>query len=230
METKSVSALKDIQKQLNEFRSEPFNQISITERCMTINEINYNFSNGRWWDLSIQTKEMKNKQMVQQDDYDSDEVEDDKAQNKDVVKYNVHSVRNIPWTQRQLVTLSIQSVDSEGELKIKNLFITKLQPGTRRSDLCGMRGRRDMDSINFIADDLYLIKFRSTAYSGIQDYWTVIDKFGQIQRIPKVCREYLRWSTFSAGRTRQTDNGSLLMLKGGQKKILSIATAVRYEE
>lgn len=61
METKSVSALKDIQKQLNEFRSEPFNQISITERCMTINEINYNFSNGRWWDLSIQTKEMKNK-------------------------------------------------------------------------------------------------------------------------------------------------------------------------
>ena len=59
-----------------------------------------------------------------------------------------------------------------------------------------------MDSINFIADDLYLIKFRSTIYSGIQDYWTVIDKFGQIQRIPQACRDCLTWSTFSAGASR----------------------------
>ena len=44
-----------------------------------------------------------------------------------------------------------------------------------------------MESINFISDDLHLIKFRSTAFSGNQDYWTIIDKFGQIKKIPNLC-------------------------------------------
>ena len=110
------------------------------------------------------------------------------------------------------------------------MFITKLLPGTRRQDLVGLRGRRDMDSINFIGDDLYLIKFRSSVFSGIQDYWTIIDKFGQIRRIPRACSEWLTWSTFAAGATRNIDSGALLMLKGGQKKVLSIATNVAYDE
>jgi len=58
----------------------------------------------------------------------------------------------------------------------------------------------------------------------------VVDKYGQIQRIPKACRDCLTWSTFAAGASRQIDSGSYLMLKGGQKRVLSIATAVTYEE
>ena len=52
-----------------------------------------------------------------------------------------------------------------------------------------------MDSINFIADDLYLVKFRSSDFSGTWDYWSVIDKFGQIRRIPRAAREQLVWSS-----------------------------------
>lgn len=37
-----------------------------------------------------------------------------------------------------------------------------------------------MESINMIANDLYLLKLRSTNVSGNLDYWTLIDKFGQI--------------------------------------------------
>ena len=60
----------------------------------------------------------------------------------------------------------------------KNTFITKLLPGSRRQDLVGRRSLRDMQSINFISDSLFLIKFRSSDNSGCLDYWTVVDKFG----------------------------------------------------
>ena len=81
--------------------------------------------------------------------------------------------------------------------------------------MVGVRGRRDMESINFIADDLYLIKFRGSIYSGIKDYWTIIDKYGQIKKIPKACLQQLCWSSFSAGNARNIDSGALLVLKGG---------------
>ena len=29
-----------------------------------------------------------------------------------------------------------------------------------------------------ISDDLYLIKFKAADLSGIQDYWSVLDKYG----------------------------------------------------
>lgn len=111
---------------------------------------------------------MKGKELLERDDEDSSDSEEDGAKNqKDVIFFKVHWVRNIPWTQRQLISVTIQSKDSNNNWVSKNVFITKLLPGTRRQDLVGMRGRRDMDSINFIADDLYLIKFRSSVYSGI---------------------------------------------------------------
>jgi len=82
-------------------------------------------------------------------------------------------------------------------------IITKLLPGTRRQDLVGMKGRRDMESINFISDDLYLIKMKSKQLSGAKDYWTIMDKFGQIKPLPKQCKEeVLIWSTKAAGISR----------------------------
>ena len=89
-----------------------------------------------------------------------------------------------------------------------------------------------MESINFISDDLHLIKFRSTAFSGFQDYWTIIDKYGQIKQIPNLCKDYksLSWYNFSAGSSKLLDSGTLIMLRGGKKKVLSIATDVMIEE
>ena len=89
-----------------------------------------------------------------------------------------------------------------------------------------------MESINFISDDLHLIKFRSTAFSGNQDYWTIVDKFGQIKKIPNLCNtnNSLSWYNFSAGSSKLLDSGTLIMLRGGEKKVLSIATDVMIEE
>ena len=42
----------------------------------------------------------------------------------------------------------------------------------------GLRGLRDMDSVNLISNDQYLMKFKGSDLSGIQDYWTIIDKYG----------------------------------------------------
>jgi len=85
-----------------------------------------------------------------------------------------------------LIQCSYQTYDKSRECYTnQDVFITKLQPGSRRQDLVGLRGLRDMDSINLISDELFLIKFKSSDLSGIQDYWTVIDKFGQIRQLPE---------------------------------------------
>jgi hypothetical protein len=84
----------------------------------------------------------------------------------------------------------------------QEVFITKLNPGSRRQDLVGLRGLRDLESINLISDDLHLLKFRASDLSGIQDYWTVIDKYGQIRQLPRKAEEHLIWSNFSAGQSR----------------------------
>ena len=78
-------------------------------------------------------------------------------------------------------------------------FITKLQPGSRRQDLVGLRGLRDMDSVNLISNDQYLMKFKGADLAGIQDYWTIIDKFGQIKDLPTKAKDLLIWSNFSCG-------------------------------
>lgn len=103
-------------------------------------------------------------------------------------------------------------------------------PGTRRADLVGMRCRRDMDSINLISDDKYLIKLISALDSGQMDYWTVVDKYGQIHDLPSMAKKYLTWSTFSAGVSRQLKTGCLVVTKGGEKEIVSMATDMTTEE
>ena len=89
---------------------------------------------------------------------------------------------------------------------------------------------RDMESINFIDDDHYLIKFRSSLASGKQDYWSIVDKFGQICPIPKLCKNYLTWYNYSAGACEYLPSGCLLVLRGGFKPVLSISTDVAIQE
>jgi len=60
------------------------------------------------------------------------------------------------------------------------MIMTKALPGSRRKDLLGCKGARDLESINIISDDLFLLKFRSSEYSGKDDYWTIMNRLGQI--------------------------------------------------
>ena len=104
-------------------------------------------------------------------------------------------------------------------------------PGTRRQDLIGQRGLRDLDSLNMIADDLYLMKFRGSDPSGVQDYWTIIDKKGQIQKIPEKAKQYLTWSYHVKGNyCRQMSSGCLLVLCGGEKRVISFEADKAYKE
>ena len=81
-----------------------------------------------------------------------------------------------------------------------------------------------MDSINIVSDNKFLIKFRSSLYSGRDDYWTMVDRFGQIKPLPTGLENILKWSAFSAGASRMISTGSLMMLKRGEKKVLSLTT------
>ena len=48
--------------------------------------------------------------------------------------------------------------------------------------------------------------------------------------MPKVAKDVFKWSTFSAGVSRNLSSGSLVVIKGGEKEILSIATNVAIDE
>ena len=54
-----------------------------------------------------------------------------------------------------------------------------------------------MESVNLISNDQYLMKFKGSDLSGIQDYWTIIDKYGQIKELPQKAKDLLIWSNFS---------------------------------
>ena len=58
------------------------------------------------------------------------------------------------------------------------MIITKALPGCRRKDLFGMKGFRDLESINMIDDYHFLIKFRGRGLSGKDDYWTIVGRDG----------------------------------------------------
>ena len=42
--------------------------MSITSRCITINETNYNFSNGHKWNLNVKTAEFAEADLVEVDE------------------------------------------------------------------------------------------------------------------------------------------------------------------
>ena len=64
--------------------------------------------------------------------------------------------------------------------KYENAFIVKPLPGSRKICLVGSKGIKAIEMIEFISDDLMLIKM-------FGNYWTCIDTFGQIQWIdPKL--------------------------------------------
>jgi len=78
--------------------------MSITKRCLTINEVNYNFTNNTCWKLTVRTAAQGKTIMVERDDeeeLDSDESEEEKvddAMEGTIMNYKVHKIINLPRT------------------------------------------------------------------------------------------------------------------------------------
>ena len=87
-----------------------------------------------------------------------------------------------------------------------------------------------MDSVNLISNDQYLMKFKGADLAGIQDYWTIIDKFGQIKDLPTKAKDLLIWSNFSCGQSRQKSTGVTIIIRGGQQRVISFDADVTYVE
>ena len=92
--------------------------------------------------------------------------------------HKMHAVCAVPWVMRKMLTVTIQIRDENQNWITKSFLISKLLPGSRRTDIIGMRGKRDLESINSISDSQYLLKFRSSDLSGLQDYWTIMGTNG----------------------------------------------------
>ena len=165
---------------------------------------------------------------------DSDENEDDKGKNRSENVY-VEQIQGIPWTSRLIMTCQYEEFKEgkdgeEDEYQIIDKFVTKILPGTRRLDLVGLKGLRDIESVNMIADDLCLYKLRSTNVLGNQDYWTLIDGYGQIQPLPKNSEKHLTWSNFCSGQSKLKNTGTTLVLRGGKKSVISTSAFTEYKE
>ena len=78
--------------------------------------------------------------------------------------------------------------------------------------MIGLKGLRDIESVNLISNDKYLFKIRSVNPSGTLDYWTVVDEHGQIHSLPVHAEKHLIWSNFSTGQSREKNSGCTLVL------------------
>ena len=87
LEKKNLSVLKNIQAEIAEYKNHPFSSMSITSRCLTMNEINYNLSSGLCWNLNVASRDLRGKVFFERDEdvkvYEDDQVE---MQTKDAMK------------------------------------------------------------------------------------------------------------------------------------------------
>ena len=56
VEEKNLTLGKELTLEFNEYKQKEFNRLSITERCITLNDKNFNFFNGHFWKLDIRRK------------------------------------------------------------------------------------------------------------------------------------------------------------------------------
>ena len=84
------------------------------------------------------------------------------------------------WTSRQFSRVLFRTYDPvTNRVNKEQWVITKLQPSTRRQDLIGMRGLRDVIDCTAVSDDKFMMRFFCESPPiGLNDYWAIIDKFG----------------------------------------------------
>ena len=96
--------------------------------------------------------------------------------------------------------------------------------------MLGLRGLRDLVSLNMISDNLFLVRFRGSDLSQVADYWTVISSHGQVQPIPEKAKKHLIWSNFSAGDSRISRFDTNVVLYGGHERVISFGSDVAFKE
>ena len=114
VEKRNLQELVGFSDQLANFREKPFNSMSISDRCITLNDTNYNFFNSHSWAINISNQRVKGSQLEEMDsDDESSESEGEEVndKNKKVVKYKIHSIKNLQWTKRQILIVSLQEFD-----------------------------------------------------------------------------------------------------------------------
>ena len=96
--------------------------------------------------------------------------------------------------------------------------------------MLGLRGLRDLVSLNMISDNLFLVRFRGSDLSQVADYWTVISNYGQVVPIPEKAKKHLIWSNFSAGDSRISRFDTNVVLYGGHERVISFGSDVCFKE
>ena len=96
--------------------------------------------------------------------------------------------------------------------------------------MIGQKGLRDLETFSMISDDLYLVRFRGSDLAGVEDYWSVVDNFGQIKPLPEKTQQHLTWSNRAKGQSNAMQSGMVLVLCGGEKRVVSLASDLAYEE
>ena len=67
--------------------------MSISDRCITLNDTNYNFFNSHSWAINISNQRIKGSQLEEVDsDDDSEESEEEANDKKKVIRYKIHSI------------------------------------------------------------------------------------------------------------------------------------------
>ena len=74
------------------------------------------------------------------------------------------------------------------------------------------------------------MRFRGSDPAGVEDYWTIINNFGQIRPIPEKAKNYLIWSNYQRGCTKFFQSGVYLILCGGHKRVISLGADQAYHE
>ena len=114
VEKRNLQELVGFSDQLANFREKPFNSMSISDRCITLNDTNYNFFNSHSWAINISNQRIKGSQLEEVDsDDDSEESEEEANDKKKVIRYKIHSIQNLQWTKRQILIVSLQEKDEE---------------------------------------------------------------------------------------------------------------------
>ena len=68
VEVIKLSGFKHFAAEIIEYKRKPFSSMSITSRCLTINETNYNFANKTSWKVEIKTANLGKRSMVEVDE------------------------------------------------------------------------------------------------------------------------------------------------------------------
>lgn len=74
--------------------------MAITDRCISLNSINFNFYNGHSWPLDLTRSQDKHNKFNDQENSEDEDENEKTDQQESTGDSQVHSIENISWTSR----------------------------------------------------------------------------------------------------------------------------------